>query len=138
MGARSNAGASRACALVAGRSLGSSVQVLDKASILLASEKPIYQPGQVIHVRALALGRAAHTASSNQPLTFELEDSRGNKVLKRRTQTDPFGIASATFQLTDEVNLGTYHLRAVLGDPDTGNTAELVTARRQQLKIDKR
>ena len=30
----------------------------DKVSILLTTEKPIYQPGQTIHVRALALDRA--------------------------------------------------------------------------------
>ena len=98
------------------------IQVLDKDSILLTSEKPIYQPGQTIHVRALALGQAIHAAAANKPLTFELEDSRGNKVFKRRTQTDNFGIASAEFQLAEEVNLGTYHLHATLGD---ANTAEL-------------
>jgi hypothetical protein len=30
------------------------IQLKDKASILLTTEKPIYQPGQTIHVRALA------------------------------------------------------------------------------------
>ena len=49
-------------------------------------------------------------------LTFELEDSRGNKVFKKSTATDKFGIASAEFSLADEVNLGTYHLRALMGD----------------------
>ncbi len=37
-----------------------SVRVEDKVSILLTTEKPIYQPGQTIHVRALALDRADH------------------------------------------------------------------------------
>ena len=55
---------------------------------------------------------ANHQASANRPLTFELEDSRGNKVFKKATQTDRFGVASADFTLADEVNLGAYHLRA--------------------------
>jgi hypothetical protein len=112
---------------VAETSIGSTeyvqqVRLEDKASILLTTEKPIYQPGQTIHVRALALDRAGHEASARRPLTFEVEDSRGNKVFKKVTETDKFGIASAEFQLADEVNLGTYHLRALMGD---ANRAEL-------------
>jgi len=97
------------------------VRLEDKVSILLTTEKPIYQPGQTMHVRALALDRAHHEATGGRKLTFEVEDSRGNKVFKKATQTDKFGIASAEFELADEVNLGTYHLRALMGD----NTAEL-------------
>jgi uncharacterized protein YfaS (alpha-2-macroglobulin family) len=95
------------------------VQLEDTASILLTTEKPIYQPGQEIHVRALALDRANHHAAADKKLTFEVEDSRGNKVFKKATQTDAFGVASAEFDLADEVNLGTYHLRVLMGDPDS-------------------
>jgi uncharacterized protein YfaS (alpha-2-macroglobulin family) len=102
------------------------VRLEDKVSILLTSEKPLYQPGQTIHVRALALDRADHEASAKRPLTFELEDSRGNKVFKTATTTDQFGVASAEFALADEVNLGTYHLRALMGDANAPtNTAEI-------------
>jgi A-macroglobulin complement component/alpha-2-macroglobulin family protein/carboxypeptidase family protein/MG2 domain-containing protein/A-macroglobulin receptor len=102
------------------------VRLEDKVSILLTSEKPIYQPGQTIHVRALALGRSDHQAAAKHKLTFEIEDSRGNKVFKKVTETDRFGVASAEFELADEVNLGTYHLRALMGDADAPtNTAEI-------------
>src|SRR5215470_13153191 len=104
-----------------------SVRLEDKVSILLTTEKPLYQPGQKIHVRALALDRSDHEAAANRKLTFEVEDSRGNKVFKKATQTDKFGIASAEFGLADEVNLGTYHLRALMGEADAAptNTAEI-------------
>jgi hypothetical protein len=104
-----------------------SVRVEDKVSILLTTEKPLYQPGQTIHVRALALDRSNHEAAANRPVTLEVEDSRGNKVFKKISQTDKFGIVSAEFGLADEVNLGTYHLRAVMGEPGTPstNTAEI-------------
>ncbi|MGA2965174.1 MAG: MG2 domain-containing protein [Terriglobales bacterium] len=97
------------------------VRLEDKVSILLTTEKPIYQPGQTIHARALALDRANHEAAANRKLIFEVEDSRGNKVFKKATETDKFGIASAEFGLADEVNLGTYHLRALMSGPATGN-----------------
>ena len=107
------------------------VRLEDKVSILLTTEKPIYQPGQTIHVRALVLDRSDQQAASNHKLTFEVEDSRGNKVFKKATETDEFGIASAEFGLADEVNLGTYHLRALMFSSGTGdadaptNTAEI-------------
>jgi len=103
------------------------VRLEDKASILLTTEKPIYQPGQTIHARALALERANHEATAGRKLTFEVEDSRGNKVFKKVTQTDQFGIASAEFGLADEVNLGTYHLRALMDGAEAGhaNNAEI-------------
>ena len=103
------------------------VHLQDKVGILLTTEKPIYQPGQTIHIRALALDRANHNAAANRPVTFEVEDSRGNKVFKKVTNTDEFGIASTEFALASEVNLGTYHLRALLGEPglDSNNAAEI-------------
>ncbi|MGO9615806.1 MAG: MG2 domain-containing protein [Bryobacteraceae bacterium] len=105
------------------------VRLEDKVSILLTTEKPIYQPGQTIHVRALALDRASHQAAAARNLTFEVEDSRGNKVFKKAVRTDEFGVASAEFGLADEVNLGTYHLRALMDGGEAGararNTAEI-------------
>ena len=103
------------------------VRLEDKVSILLTTEKPIYQPGQTIHVRALALDRADHQAAAARNLTFEVEDSRGNKVFKKAVRTDAFGIASAEFGLADEVNLGTYHLRALMDGAEggAGNRAEI-------------
>jgi uncharacterized protein YfaS (alpha-2-macroglobulin family) len=90
------------------------VRLEEKASILLTTEKPVYQPGQTMHVRALALDRASHQATGRRGLTFEVEDSRGNKVFRKITQTDDYGVASAEFGLADEVNLGIYHLRALM------------------------
>jgi A-macroglobulin TED domain/Alpha-2-macroglobulin family/MG2 domain/A-macroglobulin receptor binding domain/Carboxypeptidase regulatory-like domain/Alpha-2-macroglobulin bait region domain len=98
------------------------VKLEEKVSILLTTEKPIYQPGQTIHVRSLALDRSNHEAAAKRKLTFEVEDSRGNKVFKKATETDKFGIASAEFALADEVNLGTYHLRALLGEAEAATT----------------
>jgi hypothetical protein len=103
------------------------VRLEDKVSILLTTEKPIYQPGQTIHIRALALDRADHQAASERSITFEVEDSRRNKVFKKAGRTDAFGIASAEFGLADEVNLGTYHLRALMDGSEGGarNSAEV-------------
>ncbi|HET7842369.1 MAG TPA: MG2 domain-containing protein, partial [Terriglobia bacterium] len=103
-----------------------SIRLEDKVSILLTTDKPMYQPAQTIHVRALALDRPGREAAKGRILTFVVEDPRGNKVFKKATETDAFGVASAEFGLADEVNLGTYHLRALIGDPEApSNSAEI-------------
>ncbi|HEY6309047.1 MAG TPA: MG2 domain-containing protein [Candidatus Angelobacter sp.] len=103
------------------------VRLQDKVSILLTTEKPLYQPRQTIHARALALDRSNHEAAAGRSLIFEVEDARGNKVFKKATTTDKFGIASAEFGLADEVNLGAYHLRALMSEADAAptNTSEI-------------
>ncbi len=99
------------------------VQLEDKVSVLLTSEKPIYQPSQTIHLRALALDRADRHAAAGRALTFEVEDPRGNKVFRKSTAADNFGVASAEFTLADEVNLGTYHVRAKMGETSAAELA---------------
>lgn len=92
--------------------------------ILLTTDKPLYQPGQTMHVRALALDGPSRAAIANQPLTLEVEDAKGNKIFKKRGRSDTFGIASAEFELADEVNFGPWHVRAILGDGDAATTQE--------------
>ena len=112
---------SRQLVVSADTSLGSvvakqAVQLERLDRILLTTDKPIYQPGQTMHLRALALNSQSRAAESNQPMTLEVEDAKGNKVFKKRGSTDKFGIASADFELADEVNFGPYHVRAIVGD----------------------
>jgi uncharacterized protein YfaS (alpha-2-macroglobulin family) len=100
------------------------IQLERRDRILLTTDKPLYQPGQTIHLRALALDGPSHAARADQPITLEVEDGKGNKVFKKRDRTDRFGIASADFELADEVNFGPYHIRAILGDGDAPSTQE--------------
>ena len=100
------------------------IQLERRDRILLTSDKPLYQPGQTIHLRALALDGPSRAAIADQPITLEVEDGKGNKVFKKRGRTDRFGIASADFELADEVNFGAYHIRAILGEGDSPSTQE--------------
>ena len=92
------------------------VSVKRKAKILLTTDKPQYQPGQFIEMRALSLNAGDLKPVSGQPLTFEVMDGKGNKVFKETADTGAFGVASARFALATEVNLGSYIVRAILGD----------------------
>lgn len=103
---------------------GQPIQIERRNKILLTTDKPLYQPGQTMHVRALALDGPTRAAAADQPLTLEVEDAKGNKVFKRRGRTDRFGISSADFELADEVNFGPYHVRALLGEGEAVYTQE--------------
>ncbi len=90
--------------------------------ILLTSDKPLYQPGQTVHLRALALSALDMTPARNQPLNFLIEDPKGNKVFRQTATTSEYGIAAADFELASEVNTGSYKLSASLGDTTSEKT----------------
>ena len=63
------------------------VKVKAEPKILLVTDKPLYQPGQMIHIRALCLQSLRPDArSAAPPLTFEVEDAKGNKVFKQHAE----------------------------------------------------
>ncbi|HEV3448382.1 MAG TPA: MG2 domain-containing protein [Gemmataceae bacterium] len=118
------------------------VQVKTGAKILLVTDKPLYQPGQVMHIRALSLRPFDLKPVAGSELTFEVEDSKGNKVYKRTQKTSDFGITSIDFQLADEVNMGDYHIRALVGDHQTDKTVTVkkyvLPKFKSELSVDKR
>ncbi|MCP4399553.1 MAG: hypothetical protein GY801_19910, partial [bacterium] len=91
------------------------VHIKDMYKILLTTDKPLYQPGQIIHIRSLALKKPDLRPAGEQEMTIEVEDSKGNKVFKQAQRTNRFGVSSADFQLAQELNEGSYRIRAVFG-----------------------
>ncbi len=89
------------------------VQVRSALRTLLTTDKPLYQPGQTIHIRALTLAQPDMTPLADSEVIFEVEDSKGNKVFKARRETDKFGISHADFVLANELNMGAYRIRAI-------------------------
>lgn len=89
----------------------SQIEVNSSNRVFLASDKPAYQPGQTIHLRGLVQNKATQRPFTNEPVTFEICDPKGNKVFKEIHKTSGFGIASADFTLGGEVNLGRYTAR---------------------------
>ncbi|HPA47590.1 MAG TPA: MG2 domain-containing protein, partial [bacterium] len=92
------------------------VTVVAKDRIYLTSDKPVYQPGQLMHVRALVLRAADWKPVFEKSMTLEIADGKGNKVFKKQVNTSNYGIVSAEFQLADEVNEGAYTISAILED----------------------
>jgi len=90
------------------------IELTESVQVMLTADKPLYQPGQTMHLRALALDLATREAVTGQKMILEVEDARGNKVFKKTEALSQFGIASADFELASEVNMGAYTVRAIL------------------------
>jgi 5-hydroxyisourate hydrolase-like protein (transthyretin family) len=118
------------------------VKIKDAPRILLVTDKPLYQPGQRLHIRALALQEFNLHPVAGLSLLFEVEDAKGNKVFKQSHKTSEYGIASVDFQLADEVNTGDYHVRAILGNHQADKTVTVkpyvLPKFKSELKADKR
>jgi hypothetical protein len=95
------------------------------SKVLLTTDKPLYQPGQTIHLRALALSEQGNTPIAGAQALFEVEDGKGNKVLKRAVATDDHGIAAADFVIGPVVNQGGFKVRATVGDRKTEKTVNV-------------
>jgi A-macroglobulin TED domain/Alpha-2-macroglobulin family/MG2 domain/A-macroglobulin receptor binding domain/Alpha-2-macroglobulin bait region domain len=96
------------------RRLKQKIRVSSKAKVLLITDKPIYQPGQTIHLRTLSLRVPAGGAVANRRVLFEVFDGNKTLVFRRNKRTDRYGIAHTRFRLADQVNQGRYRIRASL------------------------
>jgi len=84
--------------------------------VMVTTDKPLYQPGQLMHIRALSLFTADLAPVGGRNIVIEVQDAKGNKVFKKKAATSEYGIASADFELADQVNMGSYTVSATIGD----------------------
>ena len=94
-------------------------------NVLLTTDKPVYQPGQMIHLRTLALDTNALKAAQGQPLIITVADPEGNKLMRKELTTSEFGIASTDFQLDTQATSGDYILTAEMGPVTSSRTVEV-------------
>ena len=102
-----------------------SIKILSGNITYLVTDKPIYQPGQTIHIRTLTLRKPDLLALKDNDLIFEVEDSKGNKVFKKMVKTDDFGTGYVPFLLADEVNFGDYTVRAIINNEKVEKTVKV-------------
>ncbi|MCK5807589.1 hypothetical protein KAH37_01245 [bacterium] len=86
------------------------------SKVLLTTDKPIYQPGQIIHIRSLFLNTPDKTPIPNRTATLEISDSKGNKVFKKTAKTSDYGVFSADFKLATLVNIGAYTITFIANE----------------------
>ncbi|HNW82022.1 MAG TPA: MG2 domain-containing protein [bacterium] len=99
------------------RSVEGSVTAEKLRKILLTTDKPVYQPGQVIHIRSLSLKLPGKEPMTDSDVVLEIKDPKGNKVFKQKGKTSEFGVFASDFTLANLVTLGKYTI-SVVADGD--------------------
>ncbi|MFC1930287.1 alpha-2-macroglobulin family protein [Chloroflexota bacterium] len=93
------------------------VTISDSFLIFLQSDKPVYKPGQTVHIRTVSVNSELKPVSG--PLTVEVMDAKGIKVLRKELTSDDYGFALVDLPLSSEPNLGTWKLLATSGKQKT-------------------
>ncbi len=93
--------------------------VVRQRRVLVTTDKPLYQPGQEMDVRVLSLRKPRLHPDAGASVLIEVLDGKGNKVFKQRSVASDFGIASAKMQIASLINVGTWKIRATVGDTTT-------------------
>jgi len=94
------------------------VVVKDNYKIILSTDKPIYQPGQMIHVRTLTFEGMPRKASQ-AGVEISLHDPDGNVIYKKELKPNEYGIASTDIPLSDQLPLGNYKIVARIGGEES-------------------
>jgi hypothetical protein len=87
------------------------VDLAAAARLFLESDKPLYQPAQIIHLKAIAQRPIDGKPVGARQATFLVFDPRGNEVFRRAAPLSRFGVASTDFPLADEILTGNYRAR---------------------------
>jgi len=99
-----------------------SANLKEAETLYLSTDKPLYQPGQTVHLRLLCLQRIATTPIKDRPITLTVNDPRGNLLWKKELKTSEWGVAGADFPLDTEVEPGDYTIEATAGDNTANRT----------------
>src|SRR6266481_927078 len=99
-------------------SLAATLHYWRRAAVLLSTDKPLYQPDQTLHMRALVLDDQRH-AWPKHPLRFVVHDPDEAVIFSTDAETSRFGIASADWPIPSSQKLGSYRVSAdITGDAD--------------------
>lgn len=79
--------------------------------VFVETDKPIYKPGQTIHIRVLTLD--PELKPSVESATVEILDAKGIKIFRSIITTDEYGMTGIDLPVSDEPNLGVWKINVV-------------------------
>lgn len=100
--------------------------------ILISTDKPLYQPGQTLHVRALALSPTRH-ALADQNVILKISDPEQTDVFRASVKTSRFGIASTDWPIPENTRLGDYRIKVSFDEEESGEITYDVRVSRYDL-----
>jgi uncharacterized protein YfaS (alpha-2-macroglobulin family) len=96
-----------------------SIRLRRSWQVMLSSDKPVYQPGQTIMLRSLALRRPDLKPMADQETVFTIVDPKNNVIFKQEGRTEEHGLAAAECPLADELIEGAYIINCKVGDTNS-------------------
>jgi hypothetical protein len=75
--------------------------------VTLTTDKPLYQPGQIVHMRLLTIN-SDKRAMAGAKLVVTIEDESGSEQFHEQLTASRFGVASADWTIPNKVQLGDY------------------------------
>jgi hypothetical protein len=100
--------------------------------ITMSTDKPLYQPGQTVHVRMMAF-RPDKRALEGKKIDLKIEDEEQEEQFHQMVKTSRFGIASADWEIPNLMQLGVQTLTAKLVDEGKSDSGE--AGRGAQIRI---
>ncbi|HET6975787.1 MAG TPA: MG2 domain-containing protein [Pyrinomonadaceae bacterium] len=91
---------------------------------LITTDKPLYQPGQMMHLRALIF-TPSRRALANHDILFRIDDPEGTVVHRDVVKSSRFGVASTDWSIPENVRLGDYQVHvSVSGNTEDEDSSE--------------
>jgi hypothetical protein len=89
------------------------VEIDRNARVMVSTDKPLYQPGQILHMRVLMFDSTRH-ALPDQKATLKVSDPQGTTAFRTELNSSRFGVASADWTIPDNTRLGDYRIEVEL------------------------
>ena len=101
------------------------------------TDKPIYRPGQTVHVKAVLRWRERDALRMFDRPEVELvaSDVNDKAVFRRQLKVDPFGTVNATFTVPATGALGTYELTVNSADLQASSAFEVQEYRKPEFEV---
>jgi len=96
------------------------------AFLNIVTDRQRYQPGQIIHIRALQLNKLDLKPLAGARTNIELFDSRNNQIFQQTVVHSDFGIGSLDIPLASQLNTGTFRLEARSGNANSSTEIEVM------------
>ena len=84
------------------------IQIQKSYVVFVETDKPIYKPGQTMHIRVLTLDPELKPIP--QSVTVDIVDAKGIKIYRSVVQTDDYGMATVDLPISTEPNLGAWKI----------------------------
>jgi hypothetical protein len=99
------------------RQVSSDVNWLFPGDALITTDKPIYQPGQIMHMRALLVSESKR-AKANASVILTVTDPDDTMVYRETLQSSRFGIVHTDWPIPENQLLGNYRIEVAPVDGD--------------------